>query len=140
MHNAFQLKWMLFGLVLTAACGCSSGDADPDDGLIWDPPPPTTVKVFIGNGHTQCNNNAMPLSQTQMMLVNAGIDVLDSACGVVTGVAFAAVCGGATGEINLHTIRLVNLADADRLGFKDVAVIGVDPQVPGTGYQEVTCP
>lgn len=139
MRNAVRFNWLAIGLTVMAV-GCSSGGADPDSGLISDPPLPTTVRVFISNGHTQCNDNAMRLSQTQMMLVNAGIDVLDSACGAITGVAFPAVCGGPTGEINLHTIRQVNLSDADRLGFRDVAAIGRDPQVPGTGYQEAACP
>jgi len=127
-------------LVLAVACGCSGGtESEGDPPLDGFDPVPTTVKAFISNGHTQCNDNAMPLSQSQMMLVNLGIDVLDSTCGVITGVAFAAVCGGGTGEINLHTIRRVNLPDAERLGFRDVGIIGVDPQVPGTGYQEASC-
>ena len=130
-------------LALGFASGCSSGSGvgnETDVVLDGFDPAPTTVKVFIGNGHTQCNDDAIPLSQTQMMLVHAGIDVLSSACGVITGVAYPAVCGGGTGEINLHTIRAVNLFDAERMGFRDVAAIGADPQVIGTGYQESACP
>ncbi|HJR70147.1 MAG TPA: hypothetical protein VKA43_08930 [Gammaproteobacteria bacterium] len=74
-----------------------------------------------------------------MTLIRAGIDVLRSACGTLTGVAFPAVCGAPTGEINLHDIRPENLPDAERLGFRDVAVLGVAPDIVATGFMETEC-
>ena len=95
--------------------------------------------VFISNGHTQCADDALTPAQTAMVLIEDGVDVLDSSCGVLTGVAFAAVCGGATGEINIHRIRPENLRDAERLGFRNVADIGSALDLAATGYVEVEC-
>jgi hypothetical protein len=99
---------------------------------------PETVQVFISNGRTQCVNNPVPLPQTYMLLVQGGIDVLCSECGVITGVAYSAICGAATGEIKIHRARRENVVDAERLGLRNVADIGKVPGVPGTGFQVVT--
>jgi hypothetical protein len=118
---------------LAILVGCDGTGADPQNDDT------TSVQVFISNGHTQCDNNGAPLAQTQMILVQGGIDVLGSACGTITGVAYPAVCGAATGEINIHRVRRENVADAERLGFRNVSDIGTVSDVPGTGFQEVNC-
>jgi hypothetical protein len=123
-------KYLLLTLIVPMLVGCEAGRTGNPD----------VVQVFIGSGHTQCNNDGLTLAQTQMILVQNGVDVLGSACGTITGIGFASVCGGPTGEINIHQVRRVNLADAERLGFRNVAAIGRDGQVAGTGFQEEACP
>lgn len=117
-------------IACVALAGCADSDAPADD----------TAQVFISSGRTQCNNDGLMLSQTQLMLVQGGLDVLASSCGVITGIAFPAVCGGGTPNINIHRIRKVNVPDAERLGFLDVRDIGVKLGVPGTGFQVIECP
>jgi hypothetical protein len=131
----------LFRLVcLMTVAGCdTSGIPDASGTASEQQQDVTTAQVFIGNGHTQCDNNGAPLAQTQMILVQGGIDVLGSACGALTGIAYPAVCGAGTGEINIHRVRRENVVDAERLGFRNVSDIGVVSVAPGTGFQVVNC-
>ena len=69
--------------------------------------------------------------------MNGGIDVLESNCGVNTGLAFAAVCGNGTGDILIHRIRSSNLADAEQRGFSSVDTLR-GPTI-GIGYAKVDC-
>jgi hypothetical protein len=123
----------LTSAILMAMCVALSGCDD-------DKPADDTAQVFRYTGRTQCANDGLTLAQTNAILIQGGLDVLESACGVVTGIAFPAVCGGGTPNINIHRIRKVNVQDAERLGFNDVRDIGVKPGVPGTGFQMAECP
>jgi hypothetical protein len=123
----------LISAICLAACVVFAGCND-------DTPSDDTAQVFRYTGKTQCANDGLTLAQTNAMLIQGGLDVLESSCGMVTGVAFPAVCGGGTPNINLHRIRKVNIPDAERLGFIDVRDIGVKPGVPGTGFQLADCP
>ena len=89
-----------------------------------------TAQVYIHNGAVQCESSGLSKEETAQRLIDNGIDVLKSECGRLTGVAFAAVCGGATGGINLHTIVSQNLLDAQRLGYKSIADLAQDSE-PG---------
>jgi hypothetical protein len=137
-------KHSIAALACLLVLGCSGGGQEPaernDPQLdVFDPPPPAdSVRVFIATGHTQCNNDGVTLAQTELRLLQAGIDVLSSSCGAITGVAYIAACGGPTPDINLHYVRRANLPDAERVGFRNVTIIGT-PTVPGTGYQVVNC-
>jgi hypothetical protein len=121
------------GAVLLVVCVALAGCDD-------DAPSDDTAQVFRYTGKTQCANDGLTLAQTNAMLIQGGLDVLESSCGVVIGIAFPAVCGGGTPNINIHRIRKVNIPDAERLGFADVKEIGVKPGVPGTGFQTEDCP
>jgi hypothetical protein len=123
----------LISMILLAGCLAVAGCDD-------DAPQDDTAQVFRLTGKTQCANDGLTLAQTNAMLIQGGLDVLESSCGVITGVAFPAVCGAGTPNINLHRIRKVNIPDAERLGFTDVRDIGMKPGVPGTGFQVVDCP
>jgi len=98
---------------------------------------PGNVAVFADRGSRQCESTGISPGESAQLLINVGVDVLRSDCGIRTGVAFPAVCGGATGEIVVHQIRSVNLPTAEQLGFAPVSTL-VDP-VAGTSYELVAC-
>ncbi len=88
-------------------------------------------KVFKYNQSTQCNNDGIPLEVMERELVGAGIDVKCSQK-ANDGLMYPAVCGGATGEINVYTIQPENIPDAEQLGFRHVKEL--------TEYQDQPCP
>lgn len=96
----------------------------------------TTVEVYINSEARQCEYSGHTLQRTQQVLVNQGVNVVDSACGVLTAMMFPTVCGGRTGKINIHTIAAGDLPRAEDAGFKTTLslALGKDP-----GYQIVKC-
>jgi hypothetical protein len=109
---------LALGTLLLAACASN---------------PPDATLVFE-NGAPQCEP-AASLESSARKLLDAGVDVLKSSCGAQTGVGYAAVCGGLSGELLVHEIRRVDLPQAERLGFQEIEVL-VDA---GTGYQLSDC-
>lgn len=116
--------------VLAALLG-ACGEENPDAVV------PGNVLVFESRQSVQCGTRGNTPLQSAQRLTNGGIDVVRSGCGVMTGVAFAAVCGGGTGEILMHEIRRSNLDDADRLGFFPVEELR--NSATGRGYEWVDC-
>jgi hypothetical protein len=114
-----KLIFSIGALVLTA---CTSNL--PDDSLVFE------------RGAPQCEP-VVSLESSAQKLVDAGVDVLKSSCGSQTGVGFASVCGGLSGDLLVHHIRRVDLADAERLGFQKIEML-VDAGT-GTGYQLGDC-
>jgi hypothetical protein len=98
------LLWAVVGLLVA----CNEGE-----GVF-----PTRSLVYESSGKLQCQQNGLTPQQSAARLAGAGIEVLASSCGVVTGTAFPAVCGAPTGEILLHEVPLSDLEAADRLGFR----------------------
>jgi hypothetical protein len=93
--------------------------------------------VFAERESRQCESDGITPEASAQTLRAAGIDVLQSTCGSRTGVAFAAVCGGRTGEILIHRIRAVDVAEAQALGYFEVETL-VDAAA-GTNYVVVDC-
>jgi hypothetical protein len=93
--------------------------------------------VFEARGSIQCEFDGITPAASAQKLIDAGIDVLSSTCGIRTGVAFPTVCGGATGEIVVHEIRAANVEDAVPLGFAEVATL-VDV-ASGASYALIDC-
>jgi len=94
--------------------------------------------VFQGRQSVQCGPPGLSPEQGAQTLINGGIDVLQSGCGVTTSNAIQpAVCGAADGKILLHEIRRENVADAERLGLHDVETLR-NPTT-GAGYIWVDC-
>ena len=93
--------------------------------------------VFADRGARQCESDGISLDASAQILIDAGIDVINSACGIRTGVAYPAVCGEGTVDIVVHEIRTVNLADAETLGYLEINTL-VNAAV-GTGYELVDC-
>ncbi len=78
------------------------------------------TKVFKPDNSIQCENNGVSLADMRKELTSAGIDVICAQKGN-TGLAYPAVCGGGTGNINVYLIHTNNLPDAEKLGFKSVS-------------------
>lgn len=85
--------------------------------------PEENIIVYISKGNTQCNDDGLSADDSSQVLVNAGIDVIETFCGVTTGLSVAAVCGGVTGDILAHEIREVNLSRAKELGYKAIETL-----------------
>src|SRR6476659_919443 len=90
---------------LLAACGDDGGSMGSGN-----------VAVYESRGMLQCQSGGLSPQQSAMKLTNAGLDVLRSGCGVVTNVAYPAVCGAGTGDIALHEIRRESLPTAEQQG------------------------
>jgi len=112
--------------LLLVACGGDSSAPAPGDTL-----------VYVDRGVRQCESDGIAPQASAQILIDAGIDVLQSSCGIRTGVAFPAVCGAGTADILVHEIRSVNLPDAERLGFQETSTL-IDTAA-GTGYELVDC-
>jgi hypothetical protein len=118
-------------VVLAIAMGAAMGKCSDEGKASGD-----TV-VYEGRASVQCGSSGMSPETSAMKLTNAGIEVVQSACGVITGVSFPAVCGGPDGKILLHQIRTTNLRDAEVLGFSSAALLH-DP-AKGRDYERVNC-
>jgi hypothetical protein len=118
---------------ILAACGGESAE----DPLRAERASVGDVLVFESRQAIQCTSRGLTTQASAQKLVNAGIDVLESNCGVNTNLAFAAVCGAGTGDILIHKIRSANLADAEQRGFSSVATLS-NPTT-GIGYAKVDC-
>lgn len=100
-------------LVLAGLTGCNETE-EPLQG---------NVKVFKYSERLQCEpDSGISLEDMQMELVDAGIDVLCAQIGNDL-LAYSALCGESTGDINVYEIRRVNFEDALALGFLDVSVL-----------------
>ncbi len=99
--------------------------------------PPMNISVFADREARQCESDGVSPEVSAQKLINAGIDVLQSTCGIRTGVLFPAVCGGATADILVHGIRSVNLPDAEKLGFQETSTL-ID-EAKGMGFVLVDC-
>jgi hypothetical protein len=108
-RHAFLVATLFFG-------ACDSGRDDSDD-----------ILVFVHDA-PQCEQPFSLASSTQS-LVEAGIDVLESWCGIQNG-SYCAACGCPSGFIFVHKIRSVNLTDAGRAGYQPI-----EPQ----SYQREVC-
>jgi hypothetical protein len=88
------------------------------------------VKVFNYDESTQCNDDGIPLEEMQRQLTDAGIAVHCAQKGN-DGNAYPAVCGGASGDINIYLIDRRDVRLAKRLGFRPVSEL--------ENYQDKPC-
>lgn len=93
--------------------------------------------VYEGRQAVQCGSRGLTTAESAQKLIDGGIDVIASNCGIVTGQVYAAVCGAGTGEILIHEIRSENVRDAEQRGFNPVRELQ-DP-VSGTTWEKVDC-
>ena len=96
-----------------------------------------TEIVYINDGAIQCESDGMSVIETAQVLIDNGIDVIKSQCGYLSGVVVAAQCGLGDININLHTIPIQNLPDAQSLGFESVLTLRRDDDI---GYVVIECP
>jgi tetrahydromethanopterin S-methyltransferase subunit H len=81
----------------------------------------TDIEIYISNGKKQCLNNALSIDVTKGYLDTAGINVSAHSCGLLNGVMYPSVCGGATGQVHVFTIEKSDLDKAKVLGFTAVS-------------------
>lgn len=112
-------------VLMLVGCGGNSSNDSADHDL-----------VYISDNSIQCEYQGDPPEITANILIEAGIDVLESSCGHLTGISAPTVCGGSSTGINLHKIRQENVDDASTLGFRSVSEIENEVD---KGYQIVEC-
>ena len=78
------------------------------------------VQVAKSRGAVQCGERGVAPEAMRKMLEGAGMRVQAARCGS-DGRMHAAVCGGATGELNVFDIHQDDLARAQALGFAPLA-------------------
>ena len=127
-------------LLLTAA-SCATlgacGGESTEDSLRTETISFGDVLVYESRQAIQCTTRGLTTQESAQKLVNGGIDVLESNCGVNTNLVFAAVCGAGTSDILIHKVRSANLADAEQRGFSSAATLS-NPTT-GIGYEKVDC-
>jgi len=126
-----DIRWAICVVTLLLVA-CPEDSNTPDDSIT-----PVDTLVYVDREVRQCESDGVSLESSAQILINAGIDVLQSTCGIRTGVLYPAVCGGATADILVHEIRSVNLPDAEQLGFQEIGTL-IDAAA-GRGYQLVDC-
>jgi len=89
--------------------------------------------VFVDRGAIQCESSGMTLTQTSAMLVEQGIDVIDSICGIEAGIDVIALCGHSDLKMNIHFIHIKNFNKAVNLGFSPISELT-------DGYVGIVCP
>lgn len=95
--------------------------------------------VYVDREEAQCYDNGIPLSETERVLVEAGIDVIWSSCGRQSNLNYPDVCGGTAGYLNFHKVHAQNVEDAEALGFSQAG----NEVIPATGepkYELSDCP
>ncbi|WP_158681509.1 hypothetical protein [Microbulbifer pacificus] len=96
-----------------------------------------TLWVMESRGTKQCEGGGMTVEQSRGKLVDGGIQVVESRCGVRTDRMYPQMCGGATGDILLHRIPSAMLDAALELGFDPVGNVPYQfsscAPKPGTG-------
>lgn len=80
-------------------------------------PPTETVEIFKHDGSRQCESSGTSPEAMQAGELN-GITVHNARKGVQHGIAFPAVCGGFTSNINIYRISKQDLQQAQQRGFE----------------------
>ncbi len=91
-------------------------------------PTASVVTVFKSRGSVQCGDRGSAPEAMRAELERSGVTVRSASCGS-DGRMYPAVCGGATGEINLFEIDAADAARARALGFVPLAELRGEPQV-----------
>lgn len=96
-----------------------------------------TIFVYTSNRAIQCGSDGLSIGNTANMLIETGVDVLVSHCGITTGLDIPSVCGAGTSSINIHEIYVQNIVDAEILEFYPVDNL-VNREL-GLDYEVVSC-
>jgi len=133
------MKKITFLLLTAATCATlgACGGESAEDPLRSERVSSGDVLVYESRQAIQCTTRGLTTQASAQKLVNGGIDVLESNCGVNTNLVFTAVCGAGTGDILIHKIRSSNLAVAEQRGFSSVDTLR-NPTT-GIGYVKVDC-
>lgn len=94
------------------------------------------VYVYIDDGAIQCESPGLSVEKTAQPLIDYGVDVFESSCAYITGIAIAAQCGLGDSNINIHLIDKENVIDAQNIGYEPVSTLVDDGYL---GYETVEC-
>lgn len=89
---------------------------------------PDTVMVYKYDGSLQCEGDGESVETMRGELVQAGVEVICSQK-ARDGRVYPAMCGAATGRVNVYTIDAADLDAAEALGFKSVGTLP-DARIP----------
>ena len=132
-----DMRWAICVVALVLAA-CPDDTGTPEDPATWEAAVgPGDSLVFADRGVRQCQSDGISPEASAQILINAGMDVIRSTCGIRTGVDYPPVCGGGTVDILVHEIRSVNLSDAEQLGFQAISTL--TDTAAGTSYELVDC-
>ncbi|WP_416190738.1 hypothetical protein [Neisseria sp. CCUG12390] len=103
-----SLKYLAFlcTTLLLAACAVSDSQSSQAE----------RISVYKSDGSRQCGSGS-GVSAQEMLSELDGIKVYAARADVLHGVAFPAVCGGGTPNINVYVIDSKNLKKAQQRGF-----------------------
>jgi hypothetical protein len=107
--------------LLLAAAGCAN----------------QSTMVYKNDGARQCEAGGTSLAQSRSELTDARVEVFDSHCGAMTGMAVMSVCGAPTLGIHLHEISVGDRQRAEQQGFADTR--GLIDKEQGIGFTVVPC-
>jgi len=119
MMMDMSVKYMALLIGISFLSACKHDDMSP-----------SYVKVYKHDGSVQCASAGVAPNVMAAELINAGIDVICSQKGH-DGMNRIAVCGAATGNINVYTINMTSLPVAESINFKSVRNI--------SEYQDQKC-
>jgi hypothetical protein len=105
MYSLSITKRLVALLSAAALASCGGGGSGP-----------AVVAVYSPLGSVQCNGGGSTLTQLQQSLLNLGVQVLTSRCGL-DGVFRPAVCGQPDGRIGIFEVDDAELAIALTIGF-----------------------
>lgn len=89
---------------------------------------PQSISVYRYDGSVQCEQGGTSVETMRKELMSEGVGVT---CGrkAQDGKVYPAMCGAATGRINVFTIDGADLRRAEALGFKSVETLP-DARIP----------
>ena len=124
MKYLYQYRLCLV-VVLLALSACEVSKEQEDEAL-----------VYIDDSAIQCGFEGYSVTQTAQLLIDNGIDVLNSQCAYISNLLIAAACGLGNNNIHLHSINRRNLVDANVLAYHSVDQLSHDG---AQGYEIIDC-
>ena len=122
LHRAALIAALALNISWLAACTV------PTQSETVAAPASTPLQVFKPRGSLQCEGRGTAPELMRAELERAGVRVLSAQCGS-DGRMVPAVCGGATGEINLFEIDAEDAERARALGFAPLSELRGEAQV-----------
>lgn len=92
--------------------------------------------VYINDSSVQCEFEGVSEQETAQILIDYGVDVIESTCGYISGVAVATQCGLGDININVHLISDDKVIDAQNIGYELIATLENEE---GLGYETIEC-
>lgn len=93
--------------------------------------------VYINDSSVQCEFEGFSEQETAQILIDSGVNVIESTCGYISGISVAAQCGLGGININVHLISDDKVIDAQNIGYELIATLENDD---GLGYETIECP